>query len=210
MSILCYLRFLRAIWSPAPTVRDLTLNLGDVDSSWPSLSCKVLMLTHKYWWHILMSHRVIKNVLHHLVRSLLSDFNLISDVGVFADLEKSFGIILSVGLVWQDIIFIFYKWFWTELWDVRSSNIKHRVTIDVERFHPIGLGLVTTVSTECTELISLLSPPLFTSPGSFDISDFLLAGLKWFVIKGGGGVVSKYSPRCPIFSLSLDGTSGLW
>ena len=46
-----------------------------------------------------MSHRVIKNVLHHLVRSLLSDFNLISDVGVFADLEKSFGIILSVGLV---------------------------------------------------------------------------------------------------------------
>ena len=57
-------------------------------------------------------------------------------------------------------------------------NIKHRVTIDVERFHPIGLGLVTTVSTECTELISLLLPPLVSSPGSFDISDLLLAGLK--------------------------------
>ena len=35
-------------------------------------------------------------------------------------------------------------------------NIKHRVTIDVERFHPIGLGLVTTVSTECN--ISLWTP----------------------------------------------------
>ena len=69
-----------------------------------------------------------------------------------------------MGLVWQDIIFIFYKWFWTELWDVRSSNIKHRVTNDVERFHPIGLGLVTTVSTECTELLSLLLPPLVSSP----------------------------------------------
>ena len=70
-----------------------------------------------------------------------------------------------------------------------SSNINHWETIDVKCFHPMGLGLVTPVSTstECTELISLLSPPLFTSPGSFDISDFMLAGLKWFAIKGGVG-----------------------
>ena len=45
-----------------------------------------------------MSHRVSKNVLRHLVRSLLSDLNLISDVGVFTNLEKSFGMILSLFL----------------------------------------------------------------------------------------------------------------
>ena len=89
---------------------------------------------------------------------------------------------------------------WNSL-DVRSLNIKHRVAIDVERFHPIGFGLVTTLSTECTELISLLSSPLFTSPGSFDISDFLLAGLKWFVIKGGVGLFLIILPGVLFFPL---------
>ena len=89
-----YLRFLRAtIWSPAPTVRDLTLNFdfGDADTSGsrPSLSCKVLMSSH--WWHILMSHRVnTQHMLCHLVCSLLSDVNLVSDVGIFANLEILF------------------------------------------------------------------------------------------------------------------------
>ena len=91
-----YLRFLRAtIWSPAPTVRDLTLNFdfGDADTSgsWPSLSCKVVMSNHKDGWHILMSHRVnTQHMLCHLVCSLLSDVNLVSDVSIFANLEIMF------------------------------------------------------------------------------------------------------------------------
>ena len=35
-----------------------------------------------------MSHCVTKNLLRHLVRSLLSDVNLVSNVGIFANLKK--------------------------------------------------------------------------------------------------------------------------